>query len=85
MLSDQCPNCGLKIKSSLLSTNLPMEQKKVDTINLYSNSPKDGYYSKCGSEVYDSALSRLKTEIADLTDQLEDVIDFVPVLSLQSL
>jgi hypothetical protein len=77
----QCPNCNAELKSGLLSSNKLLESGKVEIINEYYDQKNEGYCSKCGNELFEEYNSKLKDEISDLSDRLQELLPVVPIVS----
>src|ERR1035437_5465265 len=77
----QCPNCNTKIKSSLLTTIYFLSENKTETINEYQEKKHPAYCNKCGNDLYSSARQHVISERTELTEQMQEVIDSLPIVS----
>jgi len=63
--------------------NYLLSDLKVKTINIYNDKPAAGYCTKCGDGLYEQCKDHLVLDVRELTTELEESIDYVPVLSIQ--
>ena len=79
-----CPNCGTKIKSSLLSSVVLYTDRATTLINEYTKQSKDGYCTKCGEKIYQESMASALQELATITKEVNQLIDLIPIISLQA-
>jgi uncharacterized protein YbjQ (UPF0145 family) len=79
-----CPHCNIEIKTGFFATASLLSEGKIDVINEYSTEKRTGGCTKCSENDFDEAKSKLGAELLSVRQQLVDLIEFVPVVSLQS-
>ncbi len=79
-----CPNCNTLIKNNFLTSIKILSEDKTKLINHYNNDKHEAYCSKCGLELYDHYVGKLNMEKLKLANQINELIDAIPVLSLQN-
>jgi uncharacterized protein YbjQ (UPF0145 family) len=86
----ECPNCGAKLKNGLLSSIgispsvTLIEKKLTDVINLYHDKKVDGYCTKCVGDLDTKYLSQLQKEREHLQNEIQRLIEAIPVVSTHS-
>ena len=79
-----CPHCKTKIKSGLLSSVTLLNDDKIDVINEYIDNPSDAYCTKCGNDLYAKYYHILIEEKKKLTQEMYNIIDSIPVISIHT-
>ena len=90
---ETCPNCGKKLSSSIFHENSLLSKKEVEFINRFSAFNSESYCQTCNSENKllanaEKERFRLKNELADsindLTSELSELSQFIPIVSLHT-
>ena len=79
-----CPNCGIKLRSGLLSSVLLLSTNKTKVINVYYDKKATDYCNKCGTDLYSKYKLQLIRERDEVSRNLQNLIDAVPVVSTHS-
>jgi uncharacterized protein YbjQ (UPF0145 family) len=79
-----CPNCKTKLKSGLLSSVTLLNDDKIDVINEYIDNPSDAYCTECGNDLYAKYYHILIEEKKKLTQEMYNLIDSIPVISIHT-
>ncbi|MEI6815348.1 MAG: heavy metal-binding domain-containing protein [Bacteroidota bacterium] len=77
----QCPNCGTKLKDGILSSVKLLSENKTNIINEYHDEKASGYCNKCGDSLYKSYKGYVLTEREELTEQIQEIIEALPIIS----
>ncbi len=79
-----CPHCKTKLKNGLLSSVTLLNDDKIDVINEYIDNPSDAYCTKCGNDLYAKYYHILIEEKKKLTQEMYNLIDSIPVISIHT-
>lgn len=86
-----CPNCGAKIKSTLLTDNLLLSEGKVKLINRFTDNKSTGFCQKCSSDLLEEGAKVIRVEKELLKknlklkfEELNIVIQKVPIITLHN-
>ena len=79
-----CPNCGNELKKAFFGGNLPFKAEAVTFIHTFTDNKAAGYCEKCGRPLLEQGRQAAKARNKDLSAQLNELIHYVPVLSLQA-
>jgi uncharacterized protein YbjQ (UPF0145 family) len=79
-----CPNCGTKLKSGILSSTKLLNDNKTKIINEYHTTKAEAYCSKCGDNLYTDYENQLKVERKKIGNQIHNIIDTIPVISIHT-
>jgi|ERR1035441_6076242 uncharacterized protein YbjQ (UPF0145 family) len=77
----QCPNCGTKLKDGILSSVKLLSENKTNIINEYHDEKATNYCNKCGEALYNSYKEYVNTEREELTEQIQEIIEALPIVS----
>jgi uncharacterized protein YbjQ (UPF0145 family) len=79
-----CPNCGSELKKSFFGGNLPYKSEAVIFIHTFTTNQAAGYCEKCGRVLLEQGRQVANTRNQQLSAKLNELIHYVPVLSLQA-
>lgn len=79
-----CPNCGTKLKDSLIGGVALLSENKTRIINEYHDKKAKGYCNKCGKELYAKYKVMVDSEHSKISAQIQPLISAIPVISLQN-
>jgi len=79
-----CPNCGVELKSSLLSGVSLMSSKSNQIISEYKGGDQIEYCTKCGKDKLKQASKELDAECNQLAKSLRTYISKVPIATIHS-
>lgn len=88
---ENCPNCGAKIKSTLLTDNLLLSEGKVKLINRFTENKSSGFCNKCSKDLLEDGVKamRIEKEIQKKNlklkiEELNLIIQKVPIVTLHN-
>lgn len=79
-----CPNCGTKLKSGILSSVTLVSKNLLAVINEYHDTKAEGYCSKCLGDFETKYVSQFQREREQISIKFQNIIDAIPVVSTHS-
>lgn len=79
---NSCPNCGSKLKGSILSTNAKLDQNAITLINLYHKPAAEGYCNKCGHELHNKYSISFNEDLRKYIHRMRSIIHHLPVVTI---
>jgi len=79
-----CQNCQAKLIEGVFKSVTLIPQNEANIINFYAKEKKSNYCTKCSKDLFKEAMDKLNQEKKSLKNILEDKIDNIPLLSINS-
>lgn len=84
-LITECPNCGAKIKTGIISSNKLLAKALMNIIKEYKkDNSNEQYCEKCGKDLFEESKKAFYEEISNLNENLEKIFDGIPVITLHN-
>jgi len=81
---NNCPACGEKIKSNILSTNYLYTEKQCSFVSEMFNKQITAGCSKCLGDLYGNAIAELGKQQIELRKKLQLAMQSVPIITAQA-